>query len=509
MLETIKQDKDRLLRVIAFSSLWGLLAHGMCLFNKYAIHDDATYFNGIGRTYSSGRWMLGLMGEISLRFNGSRHYSVSVVKGAITLLCVAMIFYLVFSMMEINDTAMIIVVSGLFVAFPAITGVFGYMFTAPYYYSAALLGMIGVYIWYRKRNILSGIICILLMACATGTYQANLTICACALTLAILHDVYRSEPSWQRYVKDAVSFIVISIGSIVVYSTLSKIFASLNGVDLSGYKGISTMGMCSPGEYVNRILTAYRVFFLAPNGLGNMFLYSSRYFHLALIIVCMILAAVMLVKVFQKSVLKGCAMTFILVIFPVMADLIYVMCGWDEVHALMTFAEVFVFVLAAWLWKNTNTNGRAVSVLRKSVVCLCAVLLFMLIRFDNICYTKAEILQNETLSYFTVLETKITDVPEYTRETPVVYIGEYDKAKTGYANVNDMFDPITVYPYYMNNLVNDLKWKKIMAIWCGFDPRLGSPEEFQDLEEVKAMPRYPQPGSIKYINGSIVVKFSK
>ena len=509
MFETIKQDKDRLLRVFVFSALWGILAHGMCLFNKYAIHDDASYFNGIGRTYSSGRWMLGLMGEISLWFNGTMHYSLPVVKGSITLLCVAMILYLVFSMMEINDTVMIIVVSGLFVAFPAITGVFGYMFTAPYYYSAAMLGVIGVYIWYRKRNILSGIICILLMACAIGTYQANLTICACAMMLAILHDIYRSQPSWKHYIKDAVSFIVISIGSIVVYSILSRVFAGLNGVELSAYKGISTLGLCSPGEYVNRIVTAYRVFFLAPYGLGNMFPYSARYVHLALIIVCMILAAVMLVKVFRNSVLKGCAMTFILLIFPMMADLIYVMCGWSEVHALMTYAEVFIFVLAAWLWKNTNIGKRAVYVLRNAVICLCAVLLFMLIRFDNICYAKADIMQSEAISYFTVLESKITDVDEYTRWTPVVYIGEYKKAKTGFANVKDMFDRITVYPYYMNNLVNDLKWKKFMAIWCGFDPPLGSAEEFRELEEVKAMPCYPQPGSVKYINGSIVVKFSE
>ena len=508
MIEKIKQDKAGFLRMVIFSLCWGILAHGMALFNKFSFHDDVTYFNGLGRTYTSGRWMLGLMGETAQLLTGSMHYSTPVVKGLITILCLGIILYLVFSMLEIKDTFMIFLVSGLFVAFPAITGIFGYMFTAPYYYAAAMAGVVGVYIWNRKRNILSAVICIFLMACATGTYQANLPICVCALVLTLLDDIYHSEASLTDYVKKAVSFMFICGGSVAVYVILGRVFARIHGVEISGYKGISNMGMTGIGGYAERILTAYRVFFLAPDGLGNMFPFSSRYFHLVLIIVCMILAAVMLAGIFQKSVLKGCVMTFIFIIFPLMADLIYVMVGWDEVHGLMTYAEVFVFILAAWLRKSTNTGYPAVSLAGKGIVCLMAILLFMNIRFDNICYAKAEVLQTQAIGYFNVLAAKITSLEEYTPETPVVYIGEYKKEESGSSDIREWFEPIRIFPYTWNSLINDLKWKKFMAFWCSFDPTVGSPDKFEHSNVVKNMPNYPKQGSVRYIDGSIVVKFA-
>lgn len=508
MIEKIKQDQARLFRVISFSLFWGVIAHGMTLFNKYSFHDDVTYFNDIGRTYTSGRWMLGLMGEAAKKLTGSMHYSLPVVKGLITILCLALIAYLVFSMLEINDMLICAFVSGLFVAFPAITGVFGYMFTAPYYYVAALAGVVGVFIWNGKRNVPAAVICILLIASAVGTYQANLPIAVCALTLALLHDIYHCEPSLSAYAKKAACFAAICAGSLAVYVLLSHFFAKINGVELSGYKGISNLGMTSAGEYVKRIITAYRVFFFAPKGLGNMFPFTAGHVHFVLVIVCIILAAIMLVRVFRESLLKGCAMTFIFIVFPLMADLIYVMVGWDEVHALMTYAEVYIFMLAAWLWTNTRISGKAVSVLRKALVCLVAVLLFMNIRLDNLCYTKSELLQTRAIGYFTGLSTRITSLEEYTPETPVVYIKEFDKAETGSSDMGRWFDPIRIFPYTLNTQINDLKWRKFMDFWCGFNPPVEPPERFMEMHVVKTMPCYPHPGSIRYIEGNIVVKFA-
>ena len=46
-----------------------------------------------------------------------------------------------------------------------------------------------------------------------------------------------------------------------------------------------------------------------------------------------------------------------------------------------------------------------------------------------------------------------------------------------------------------------------MEYWCGFAPATISEEEFIDHPEVKDMPNYPNDGSMKLVDGVIVVKF--
>lgn len=47
-----------------------------------------------------------------------------------------------------------------------------------------------------------------------------------------------------------------------------------------------------------------------------------------------------------------------------------------------------------------------------------------------------------------------------------------------------------------------------MELWCGFAPELGDAAEFEGNAEVASMPCYPEQGSIRCIDGKIVVKFA-
>ena len=89
--EKLKVNESLLKTVLCSATFWGLLAHGMVLFNKYSFHDDVRYFNEVGATYESGRWMLGILGSLSANLLGSKNYSLPVVNGTITILCIAAI----------------------------------------------------------------------------------------------------------------------------------------------------------------------------------------------------------------------------------------------------------------------------------------------------------------------------------------------------------------------------------------------------------------------------------
>ena len=150
--EKLKVNESLLKTVLCSATFWGLLAHGMVLFNKYSFHDDVRYFNEVGATYESGRWMLGILGSLSANLLGSKNYSLPVVNGTITILCIAAIVYLLVDSLKIQSKPLVILLCGSMVTFPSVTGTFSYMFTAPYYYAASLLGVVGAWIFHQKKE---------------------------------------------------------------------------------------------------------------------------------------------------------------------------------------------------------------------------------------------------------------------------------------------------------------------------------------------------------------------
>lgn len=136
MNSLVENKRQRLKLILCSSVIWSVIAHGMALFNKYSFHDDAWSINTVGVTYSSGRWMLGILDETVKFLFGSCHTSIPVFNGLVTILCIALAVFLISERMGINSKKANVLLCGTFVTFPTVTGSFGYMFTAPYYFLA-------------------------------------------------------------------------------------------------------------------------------------------------------------------------------------------------------------------------------------------------------------------------------------------------------------------------------------------------------------------------------------
>lgn len=117
-------------------------------------------------------------------------------------------------------------------------------------------------------------------------------------------------------------------------------------------------------------------------------------------------------------------------------------------------------------------------------------------------------MQTQMISYYTTLITRIESIEGYTEDAQVVYIGEYDKHDKNFVGVSEYFDDLDLPTYKGELIFNDYAWKEAMEFWCGFAPELGDAAEFDGNAEVASMPCYPDQGSIRCINGKIVVKFA-
>ena len=514
-MEKIFKEK-RFVLIMLSSFAWGIFAHGSALFNKFSYHDDAAWFNGVGETYGLGRWFLGFAGSTVPKLFGSRNYSTPVYCGLLTIAAIAVMVWLICKKLRIENRAILVALSGVCVCFPAVTNIFGYVFTAPYYYIGALLSVIGAFIFYGKKNVLSFIVCALFMALSVGLYQSNIAINLMTLLLFMLAEVYDSDMTWKEYIKLGAVNAALCASVMALYFVFNEITLKVLGLQMYDYKGVNSFGKTNISGYFYRVFTAYKRFlkpadFINYNGVSaNMFPGGIRYYHMILVAAVIVLIVMLLSSVKAKA--KIAQLLILFAVSPLFAYFLYVMVAEEDAHGGMGFGEVFMFFVAAFVVTRIQQGKEEEvakrfslqSVLRKASVVLIFVIAFMFARFANVCYLKAQIMQAEAVNYYNTLIARIQMTEGYTPETPVAYV-EPRKKNDDTLMGTKLFEPIYLPPYQGNSIINDFAWEETMELWCGFAPASGS---VPDAANVVEMPCYPAAGSVKMVDGTIVVKFS-
>lgn len=390
------------------TGLWGILAHGMALFNKYSFHDDAGLFS-VGATYSSGRWMLGILDEGIRKLTGSPHYSMPLFNGIVAICFIALSCVLVSEILDIKNRLLRIMLTGGMTVFPMVAGVFGYVYTAPYYFFGTFMGVSGVWLFSRSARWYCYLAGIVLMACSTGVYQANIPVC---VSLLLIYMIKRTSEStrngWKKLLKCYVSCISGCIGFLITYLAINNLCLSLKGIQLTGYKGINGFGRTSWRGYLQRIRLAYVEFVKPTDGVRNMYPFSLDKLYSFMIAAAFILGLYLIYRKLKESWLLG-SLFFVLVIFlPLSFNFIYVMCDALEIHSLMMYGEVFFFVYFVWVFDCVKSQKVPFgNVTAKVAAAVLFVMCLGCCRFDNAYYLKAEFLQEQTISYYTTLITRI------------------------------------------------------------------------------------------------------
>ena len=130
-------------------------------------------------------------------------------------------------------------------------------------------------------------------------------------------------------------------------------------------------------------------------------------------------------------------------------------------------------------------------------------------RFSNVTYVKANIIQERAIAYYTTLITRIQSMEGYSEESLVAYVNDRQNRSLATVTITEDLYQEFIVP---NTFLNDYSWKNFMQEWCGFLPqevdssKIG---ELEALEEVQNMPAYPNDGSIKMIDGVIVIKMGQ
>lgn len=490
--------------------LIGLFAHLFYLMNVLNNYDSVVWIpRGYGDGVQSGRWALTLLGETIRKIWGD--YNIPVFNGAVALVLLSLSAVVIVSIFDLQNIFYCVLVGGLCISFPAITSMMFYSYTSPYYAFAILITAGAVWVA-MKGTISSAIISIFLLAFSLGIYQAYFPFGVCLLLLALLQKCLSTESTFKQNLLLGIRYLVILILSLVLYMIILKIMLQIFQVSLSDYQGINQMGQISLQEIPEMLKAVYSTFIKMPfesycavNGTGIL-----RLGILGLYLVDLGLIFYYAYKMMKKKLILLQTIV-ILAVLPIAVNLIIIMCFKSTIYTLMVYATVFIFILPVVLIDKTEVTGKLKSLVKAcrwiTQIILCVVLLNY-IWLSNGNYVQLYYSDQQTNNYYTTLVTRMRSAEGYTDEMPVAYIG-FDIEDASYTN--GIWDT-TPFMYGGKNseYINAYSRKWFISAYLGYEPVEVSYEEGMQLSEdplVQEMPRYPDEGSIKVINGVLVVKF--
>lgn len=247
--------------------------------------------------------------------------------------------------------------------------------------------------------------------------------------------------------------------------------------------------------------------FIAPNSQEsyNMYPMSLHKFYIVLLGLFFVLAVTVLAQLYRKNVLSGIFCTVITLLVPLSVNFIFVMCG-EVVHSLMMYGQVMVYVFMIVLADRLK-EGKTERGVRYVLAAVMLSVTVLYSRYANLCYAKAEMLQEHTKQYFNELINRVQSVEGYTPNKMIMFVNA-DNKRAVYNKYIAKFDGIVTVPYDEESIVNSHSWLEFAQMHNGWTAGfMAADEEFAGQQEVVDMSVYPQEGSIKLVGKYIVVKF--
>lgn len=485
-------------------------SQGMGLTNKYTFSDDVNLMFSSGATVSSGRGGLLLLRWIEDAIFGNGQYSLPLYNGLVAIIAIAISVGIIVSFLELKDIFLCVMLGIAFGCFPSLTALMYFDFTVHYYMIGLLLGVFCTAVALRGKSIWAKIIGVIGIGIAIGVYQAFLPVFVSLMLLDSLIMLYKQKrinsqsDLWQLIYKA----LVIPAG-LLCYYIVNSILLRIVGEKYSGYMGIGSEFEVSIRTYILRMAVAFREFFFPASYYTEARVYSGNagFIYMALAFVWLLLSVLQYMlnrkelSVFNRSYILLCNFCV-----PVSVNLIYVLSSYRIVR--MQYSLVMFYVFFAYFAEQIIQNGGKLEKVTKPIAVMGMLLMCLnMIRTDNISYLKATLVQSEAIHYFNNLIEHIQSVDGYRSDYPVAFVNE-DKKDTLHLIEFSEFVGLPEDPdRELKDYVNDFMWFRFMGIWCGYEPERISGNGFKDNELVKEMPTYPNDGSIRIIDDTVVVKF--
>lgn len=493
----------------------GFTTHFYVISRKLPNHDDIGQLLNATYGTASGRWLLPFV----MNLDGS--FSTPWLIGVLSILTLAVAACFVVSLMRIRLPLGCILTTAVMVTFPTVTATMTYMFSADAYFFSLTLACCAAYITEKYRlGFIGGIFAI---AFSMGIYQSYFGMTAVLMAGILLFNTLDGELPLKRIIFKGFRFLATLALGMILYVIIVKL--TTLSTDLVDYMGISEMGHISISQIPQLITKAYL-------GYLKFFIKSNLSMHFPFIKYAFTITAVSTVYlgivIIRGKKLKSnyiLLLILLVLVYPFAGDIIYVMAPNAYVHLLMVYGLTGILIAPLALMeyylefsaKSAFSDGDNC---RKNICSICCWIIVGTIMvttykytiLSNEAYLKMELTYEQTYSFSTRLLGAIENTDGYDTNTPIVLVGsaldnvlytptpELDKiVLTGVADMKELVNSYT-YGYFLRRFIG------ASNIIYSSDSELSV--QYKNTNEVRNMPNYPIRGSIKEIEGLIIVKLS-
>lgn len=483
--------KFNMLKVPFFSAVVaGFLTHGFAFSNKLPNADELWALFTKGATTTSGRWALELSKYLF------PNYSMPWIYGILSLIFLSFSACILIRAFKIESLLMQILAAVLFVSFPSTVGLFSFMFTAVSYSFAIFLTSVSFYYISRYEK-LKAIFGIFVFSLAISIYQANVPFLASLIVILLLSEIINDGFDFLRVLKHCLYYLAVLLFSLIFYYLELKIVCFIWNIPLENAYGLSDVPLLTRlrlpySSYIGIFIKGYYGFARKP-------------FICICYLFCLLSAFFIGFNCVLKSFASDKKSLFLYIAlfaaYPYAVNSLYLIAEPGVIHSLSQYSFSTIFFLFAVFLDKYFDGSIIKGIIKDTCFILTLFIMISNVYLANQAYLKMYLNYEASCSFFTTLLADIHSTEGYTKESPVVTIGNpsssfYDI--DDYFELGDLFGPSDDLRTVYTN-----EW--LIKYYLGSSINLS---DIQPDTDTSNMPSYPDYGSIKNIDGIIVVKFS-
>ncbi|MEA4871023.1 MAG: glucosyltransferase domain-containing protein [Christensenella sp.] len=509
----------------------GFVAHLSSITNHLFNHDSILYtLIDPNSTFSlqQGKW---LSQPVNQLLRGDIAATGIIIP--LGILFLALTASLAVSILKIRSSLWAGIVGAVHILFPAVMCANAYFASAIFFF-ALLLAALSVFFTVRYRfGFLAGI---LLLTLSCGIYSAYIGYAAGLFLLYALLELVENHRPVGKILSSGAIFLLVLIVSAALYYLILQIVLSIKGITLSSYRNINQIGEFSLSALPRLMIQTYKkVFYYLIYGV---FIFQGEFqidFVFRAMNWCLLGCSAALC--FVLTLKTGCirkigriALSLLLIgVFPLAIHVIAVLGKNADTHWIMCYPFVLIYlipVLFADRLELLSGSEPAVIpakpgafriVVRTGAICVLVFSTLLLRQWYFIANQGYDFLRQadqNAISAGTMLVSDLRDFEGYTASTPVLFAGS--AAPEAFQYTTGHFTQVAGHGgngYTGLRLpITDMKHLQILLQnYIGVSIVYADDEvaaRINNSEEVAAMPVYPAEGSIRQIDGCLVVKLS-
>lgn len=449
---------------------------------------------------SQARWMLRFINEI-----GGKNVIIPIITILGYCFMIGIATYIIIRMIHLKSRISAVFLTALMVSFPIILHHFAFLYMALAYSFSFLAVVLGIY-FIRKRKIygyIIGTLCFLMML---GAYQAYIgAVSALAVVMLIYDALYEKDLK-----KNLITFgltAACGLAACLINQPFSRLMMKIYHTGMDGR--VSDFSVKSIFENLGFSLTySYRWFFsyFQSDVLARKYVYAGVFLVIAVLFVLAFIK-----KIKEKSTAGAVTFAVATLLLPLAMNFLVVLMPTNGMRDILRYQYVLIFVLLFILVQYNE--GQIVShIAHYGALLLMCVLLWGYVISANCTAMMYQLSYDHAIQQAMQMMDEVYDLKEYVpNETHIIMGGAfpYDTVKERYPKIF-RFAEQEGGPVFWDNMYGMTTCRyHFFNDFLGVDPGWVSNEEYLaavQSETYAKMPCWPESGSVRMIDGNVVIK---